>query len=131
MPETRGTVTADEARQRFDELLNGAAGRGQSYVIERGGKPAAAIVPVHIYEAWLRRREAFFERLDATSKRVNMDPDEAEALVVEAVAAVRAEEERKLFFQTMRDAAARANISSSQAEELIAEAVEAVRNGDA
>ena len=35
--------------------------RGDQYIIERSGKPMAALVPVEQYEQWRKEREAFFQ----------------------------------------------------------------------
>ncbi|MBP7146435.1 MAG: type II toxin-antitoxin system Phd/YefM family antitoxin [Acidobacteria bacterium] len=39
-------VTALEARHKLGELLEGAYHRGDQFVIERAGKPMAAVVPL-------------------------------------------------------------------------------------
>lgn len=43
-------VTATEARIHFGELLREVAADGESFVVERAGRPAAAIVPLKDYE---------------------------------------------------------------------------------
>ncbi len=40
------TIKATEAARTFSELINSVKYKGDSYTIIRGGKPAAAIVPV-------------------------------------------------------------------------------------
>ena len=40
------TVTALQARHNLGELLEGAFHRGDQFVIERAGKPMAAVVPL-------------------------------------------------------------------------------------
>ncbi len=42
----RPDISATEVVRNFSELLNNIKYRGQSYRIIRGGKPAAALVPV-------------------------------------------------------------------------------------
>lgn len=42
----RKTINATEAARAFSELLNSVKYKGESYTVIRGGKPAAAIVPV-------------------------------------------------------------------------------------
>ena len=42
------TVTALQARHNLGELLEGAFHRGDQFVIERAGKPMAAVVPLHM-----------------------------------------------------------------------------------
>ena len=40
------TIKATDAVRDFSEILNSVKYRGESYTIVRGGKPAAALVPV-------------------------------------------------------------------------------------
>lgn len=42
------TVSALQARHNLGELLEGAFHRGDQFVIERAGKPMAAVVPLHM-----------------------------------------------------------------------------------
>jgi prevent-host-death family protein len=87
------TVAAFEARRNFGRVLEDVAGRGDTVVVERHGEAVAALVPMRVYEQWKRRREAFFDHMEEVSKRVNLSPEEADALVEEAILAVRAKPE--------------------------------------
>jgi prevent-host-death family protein len=40
------SISAMEARKRFGEIMNRVALRGESFTIERAGKPLVKIVPV-------------------------------------------------------------------------------------
>ncbi len=40
------TINATEAARTFSEIINSVKYKGESYTIIRGGKPAAAIVPI-------------------------------------------------------------------------------------
>ncbi len=42
----KSQITSTEAVRNFSELLNNIRYRGDQYTVTRGGKPAAAIVPV-------------------------------------------------------------------------------------
>lgn len=42
----RKMIKATEAARTFSEIINSVKYKGESYTIIRGGKPAAAIVPV-------------------------------------------------------------------------------------
>lgn len=81
-----GTV---EAGRRWGEIVEDVAGKDTHYDIENNGEAVVAVVPMHVYEGIERRREAFFDRMEAAAERANMSPEEAEALVEEAIQAVR------------------------------------------
>ncbi len=86
----KSKLSAVDARQKFGEVLEGVYYKGDEVVIERAGKPMAAIVPLRIYENYLRRRERLFEIIEKTWEyNKDVDPAEVEADVAEAVAAVR------------------------------------------
>ena len=84
------TVAAFEARRRFGKILEEVSRSGSHFVIERHGEPIAAIVPLRVHEEWERRRREFFDQMREISERVNMSPEDADALAEEAVHAVRA-----------------------------------------
>jgi prevent-host-death family protein len=84
------TVAAFEARRNFGRVLQDVAGKGDTVVVERHGEAIAAVVPMHLYEQWKKRREAFFDQMEEVSRRVNLSPEEADKLVEEAILAVRA-----------------------------------------
>jgi hypothetical protein len=54
-------------------------------VVERNDQPTAALVPLEVYEQWKRRREAFFNKVRDIQERIDLSPEEAEALAQEAV----------------------------------------------
>ena len=62
-------ITAMKARQNLGEVLEEVYYKGDQYVIERAGKPMAAIVPVAQLEAWQAQRDGFFDTIDAVRKR--------------------------------------------------------------
>jgi prevent-host-death family protein len=86
MEKTLGSV---EARRDFDKLLQGVS-QGDKVVVERDGERVAAVVPIELYEQWKKRRDAFFNELEAMAEEANVPEEEAEQLVQEAIAAVRA-----------------------------------------
>ena len=84
------TISAIEARQRFGQLMNEVQLRHDHYIVERAGKPMVAVVPVEEFQAWMRRREEFFQQIEQTQERnKDVDPELIESEVAEAVAAVR------------------------------------------
>jgi prevent-host-death family protein len=82
----RKTVSAVRARGELGQMLEEVYYRGDQYVIERAGKPMAAVVPVEQYEQWRRERDAFFELVEELRSR-NADVEAGE--VEEDVAAAR------------------------------------------
>ncbi|MBI2059244.1 MAG: type II toxin-antitoxin system prevent-host-death family antitoxin [Nitrospirae bacterium] len=85
-------ISAAKAKQGFENVLNRVASGGDEYVIERGGRAVAALVPV---ERLKQVRKAARLRLLEILKR-NQEanrfaaPTETERLVNEAVAHARA-----------------------------------------
>lgn len=83
------TVGAVEARRQLGRILREVSGKGDRFVVEYHGEPVAAVVPIELYEQWKRRRNAFFDRLDALAEESDLPPEEADALADDAVRAVR------------------------------------------
>ena len=46
------TINALKARQNFGEMLEQVYYRGEQFIIERAGKPMAAVVPLSQLEEW-------------------------------------------------------------------------------
>ena len=65
------TISATEAVRHFSELLNSIKYRGDQFTIIRGGKPAAALVPVEstVPEKKLGRLKAIFKTLPQLDRR--------------------------------------------------------------
>lgn len=83
-------VTALKARQNLGQLLEEVYYKGDQYIIERAGKPMAAVVPIAQLEEWQKRRKQFFgmiEEVWARNQAANVDEIEAE--IAEAVQASR------------------------------------------
>jgi prevent-host-death family protein len=66
-------ISATDAVRHFSELLNNIKYRGDRYTIIRGGKPAAALVPVD--EAGSRRYLGDLKSIFQTLPR--LDPDDS------------------------------------------------------
>jgi len=87
------TIPAMTARQQFGQILEETFYRGNQYVVERAGRPMAAIVPIEQYRQWQQRRADFFALVDQAQERTRQAPsDELEAVMGEAVAAAKAAE---------------------------------------
>ena len=51
-------INAMKARQNFGQLLEEVYYRGEQFVIERAGKPMAAVVPLSVLEQWQKDSSA-------------------------------------------------------------------------
>jgi prevent-host-death family protein len=83
-------VGVTEARTEFKSIVDQVQHKGDTYIIQRHGKPAAAVVPVEVYEIWKKERSSFFEFIYESQQQADLDPEEAQRIALEAVAAVRA-----------------------------------------
>jgi len=81
------------ARGKLGQILEEVYYRGDQYVIERAGKPMAAVVPIEQYEQWRKERETFFEAVDAIrSENTDVPP---ERVMQDVTAAKRAARRRR------------------------------------
>ncbi len=84
------TLSAVEARKHLGEILEGVYYRGDEVVIERAGKPMAAVIPPGRYQALEQERERMIELLDRTHERNKDVPYEViEREVEQAIREVR------------------------------------------
>ena len=91
--EVRKTVTAMRARGNLGRILEEVYYRGDEYVIERSGKPMAAVVPVEQYEQWRKERDEFFALMGEIREGNKGVP--SEAIERDVAAAVRAARKRR------------------------------------
>ncbi|MEQ8820973.1 MAG: type II toxin-antitoxin system prevent-host-death family antitoxin [Sumerlaeia bacterium] len=85
------TISTRDLRATVGEIINTVRLRGDTYLVEQRGKPQAALVPLHIYEAYQNNRKRLVELMDTVAERnADRDPEEIEAAIDEAVAEVRA-----------------------------------------
>lgn len=80
-----------KAREEFSTIIEQVQHQGDSYIISRHGKPAAAVVPIQVYEDWMRQRNQFFDFIRQSQQDADLSPEEADKIAAEAVAAVRTE----------------------------------------
>ena len=66
----RTTVSAGDARKRLGSMLDDVRLRGATFIIERDGRPAAAVVPLELLEKLDQQRGAAFRRIDALRERI-------------------------------------------------------------
>ncbi len=89
------TINAVTAQKNFSQVLDEAYYRGGTFIIERGGRPMAAVVPIEQYRQWQVRREQFFAMIEQVQERTRQVPvAELEEAIAEAVAAAKAAERR-------------------------------------
>lgn len=89
-------VTALNARKKLGQLLEEVYYRGDQYVIERGGRPMAAVVPVWQLEERQKRRERLFGMVEeAWQRNKRVKPEVIEREVKKAIEAVRARPRRR------------------------------------
>ena len=83
-----------EARGNFREIVDQVQYKGEKVIINRHGKPAAAVVPIEVYENWKRQRQQFFDAVrEIQSANPDADPEEVMRDVLYAQQAVRASDE--------------------------------------
>ncbi len=79
-----------EARGIFGKLIEQVQYQKDTYIINRRGKPVAAVVPFDVYESWKRQRQEFFETIRSIQEgNQDTDPDQVMEDVLEAQQAVR------------------------------------------
>ena len=83
-------VTAMKARQSFGQVLEEVYYKGDQFVIERAGRPMAAVVPVWFVNEYQESRKRLFGTIDRIQKRnKGVRPETVERDAAEAVRAVR------------------------------------------
>jgi prevent-host-death family protein len=83
-------VTAIKARRNLGEILEEVFYKNNSFVIKRGEKPMAVIVPLTEYEAYRRQRDEDFRVFDEIREQSEQyGAAEVERDVKSAVQAVR------------------------------------------
>ena len=85
------TIGVTEARSKFGELVDQVRYRGDTVVLMKSGKPAAALVPYFVLERLVQTRDELFSIVDAVqanNRDLAMSDAELMAYVGEAVQAV-------------------------------------------
>ena len=90
------TMSASQAQQAWDELLDRVGRRETRVLVERDGTPVAAIISVedlHRLTRFERERARRFKALDEIAARNgDKDPDEVEREIAGEIAAMRQEQ---------------------------------------
>ena len=83
-------MSAKDARSKFSDLLGTVNYGGEEVIVERSGRPVAAVIPVPVYERLVAERQTRFEVIERVRSQVPETSLEAiETDVREAVAKVR------------------------------------------
>lgn len=83
-------VGAREARSKFSDLLGSVRFGNEEVILERSGKPMAAMVPIETYERLVEERRTRFEVLDRIRARLPDIPvEKIEQDVIDAILSVR------------------------------------------
>ena len=83
-------MSAKDARSKFSDLLGTVNYGGEEVIVERSGRPVAAVIPVPVYERLVAERQARFEVIERVrSGAPKASLEEIEADVRQAVAKVR------------------------------------------
>ena len=84
-------IGAKDARAKFAELLGRVGFGREEFVIERSGKPMAALIPMEVYEQLVAEREARFEVVEhMQNKQPGLPAEQIEADVDEVIKQARA-----------------------------------------
>jgi prevent-host-death family protein len=89
-------INALKVRQNLGTLLNEVLLKNDQFIIERNGKPMAAVIPVWQFKQWKEKRKAFFRMIDQVqqrNKRSNQKTIESE--ITEAIAFAKKAEIKK------------------------------------
>ena len=79
-----------KARETLSDVVEQVQYQGDTFIINRHGKPAAAVVPIEVYENWKRQRRAFFDAVRRVqSANEEVDPDQVMRDVLQAQQALR------------------------------------------
>ena len=83
------TTSAIKARQNLGQLLEESFYRGDEFVIERAGKPMAALIPIQEFERIQAQKEKDFAIFDEIRGRTKIKAKDTEKEVAEAIREVR------------------------------------------
>jgi len=57
-------ISSREARNRFSDLMGMVRYGGEEVIVERSGRPVAAVIPLDTYERLVKQRREHFKVLD-------------------------------------------------------------------
>lgn len=84
-------INAVKARQIFGQIMNEVQLRNDEYIIERNGKPIAALVPVWTIINRQKKTENFFTLLDNARSNIpeNMSEETVQKIIKDSIKKVR------------------------------------------
>ncbi len=83
-------ISAREARNKFADLMGSVHYGGEEVIVERSGRPMAAVIPVEMYERLVSERRSRLEVIDEIrSSLPDVSPEEIEKDVSRAIEKVR------------------------------------------
>lgn len=84
------TISALRARKNLGQILEEVFYKGDQVIIERKGRPMAAVVPIWLLEQWQEQREIFFDVImEVWRKNQKVPQEKIEKEVEEAVTYIR------------------------------------------
>jgi prevent-host-death family protein len=84
-------LSITQVREALGDVVDEVQYQNSKYIILRHGRPAVAVVPLHVYDTWKSSRERLFNLIEQMQDAAgDNDPDEIMTLVLEAQQAVRA-----------------------------------------
>jgi prevent-host-death family protein len=63
-------ISARDARNKFADLVGSVHYGGEEIIVERSGRPVAAVIPVKMYERLVAERRARFEVMERIRSRL-------------------------------------------------------------
>lgn len=79
-----------EAREKLSDIVDQVQYQGDTYILSRRGKPAAAVVPIEVYKSWRELRKAFFDAVrEIQTVNADVDSEKVWQDVLQAQQAVR------------------------------------------
>ena len=86
-----------KARESLSTMVENVQYQGDTYIISRHGRPAAALVPIQVYQKWKKQRQEFFDLIkEFQNVSGDTDPDEIMRDVLEAQQAIRSKNSKGL-----------------------------------
>lgn len=83
-------ISAMDLRKRLGEIMNEVSLRDDEYIVERGGKPLVAVIPIWKLKQLEEKREAFWNKVEEFRKQgKKVKRKELDSAIKEAVEAAK------------------------------------------